>query len=294
MGSMQKGRMVVALTGLVVACAGLAVAGYAAAPQKLALQTQRTSPQDLEITGDMPGIPAGQSRFVRYADLAGLKQVSYTVKDDPNFDGPVQLSGVPLDELIVALGLSGGQQQLVAAIGTDGFDGNYTAAYRSAHQPFLVLTIGGKPPTQWPKGPEGENYSPYMVSHPYFKPGIRILAHVEVAQTPTGVTKLHFYDQATILEALKPPASGGSASVDGYHIVLNSCLRCHSNGEIGGSKSIFGWPQLALIAKGNPVAFGKYIIQPNRVNPEATMPPNPKYDAATVAALTAYFQAEVK
>ena len=71
-----------------------------------------------------------------------------------------------------------------------------------------------------------------------------------------------------------------------------NCLRCHQGGNIGGSKSPFGWPQMALIAQGNASAFGKYLVQPNRVNPEATMPPNPEFDAATVAAVTAYFQSQ--
>jgi hypothetical protein len=290
MGSMQKGRSVVLL---VLACAGLVVALRAAVPQKLALQVQRASPQDLEITGDVPGIPEGQSRFVRYSDLAALRQVTHSVKDDPNFTGPIELSGVPLDELIAALGLNS-SLQLVSADGADGYVGIYPAPYRSAHQPFLVLAIAGKPPTQWAKGSDGQTYAPYVISHPYFKPEIRILAHVEESQIPVGVTKLHFYDQATILASLKPPASAGPPATEGYRIVLNSCLRCHSNGLIGGTKSPFGWPQLALIAKGNADAFGKYIIQPNRVNPEATMPPNPNYDSATVAALVAYFQAENK
>ena len=288
---MQKGTMIVGL--VLLAASGLAMGVHAAGPQKLTLQAQRSSPQDIEITGDVPGIAPGQSRFVRYADLAGLRQVSYTVKDDTNFDGPVQLSGVPLDEIIQALGVTG-SQQMVAAVGADGYDGNYTTEYRAAHQPFLVLTIGGKPPAQWPKGPEGEVLAPYIISHPYFKPGAKILAHIEDSNAPYGITKLHFYDQAAILATLKPPASAGPAAMQGYRIMLNNCLRCHNSGEIGGDKSPFGWQQLAMIAKGNADAFGKYIIQPNRVNPEATMPPNPKYDSATVAALVAYFQAENK
>jgi hypothetical protein len=47
---------------------------------------------------------------------------------------------------------------------------------------------------------------------------------------------------------------------------------------------------MALIAQGNPTAFGKYVVRPNSVNPEANMPANPQYDAVTIAALTAYFQ----
>jgi cytochrome c1 len=47
---------------------------------------------------------------------------------------------------------------------------------------------------------------------------------------------------------------------------------------------------MALIAQGNPAAFGKYVLRPNSVNPEANMPANPQYDATTIAALTAYFR----
>jgi mono/diheme cytochrome c family protein len=290
MGTMQKRTI---LVGLVLGIAGLSAGLHAAGPQKLPLQAQRTSAQDLEIAGDVPGLPAGQSRFVRYADLASLKQVTYTVKDDPNFSGPVRLSGVPLEELVEAL-VGTGSEQLVAASGADGYEGNYTGAYRAAHDPFLVLTVNGKQPAQWPKGPDGETITPYIISSPFFKPSFKVLAHAEELQIAYGVTKLRFYDQTAILATLKPPASAGPAAAQGYRIMLNSCLRCHSAGDIGGNKSPFGWPQLSLIAKGNAEAFGKYIVQPNRVNPEATMPANPNYDAATVAALVAYFQAENK
>ena len=36
-------------------------------------------------------------------------------------------------------------------------------------------------------------------------------------------------------------------------IALQNCLRCHREGDIGGTKSPFGWPQMALIAQGNPI-----------------------------------------
>ena len=283
------------VAGLVLMSAGIdAAMGGAQGAARIALQVQRSSPQDLEITGDVPGIPAGQSRYVRYADLAGLHQVSATVKDDSNFSSPVTLSGVPLDELTAALGMSSGGSQLIAAGCADGYEGHFTAEYRAAHHPFLVLTIGGKPPAQWPKGQDGETFSPYMVSQPFFKSGFKILSQSEVEQNPFAVTKLRYYDEATALTALKPPASAGAAAMQGYRIVTQNCLRCHRAADIGGNKSPFQWPQLALIAQGNASAFGKYVVQPNRVNPEATMPANPEFDAATVAALTAYFQAENK
>ncbi|HEX4005923.1 MAG TPA: cytochrome c [Acidobacteriaceae bacterium] len=282
--------------GWLVLALGMLSLGFGAGvpapgPPKLPLQAQRSSPQDLEVTGDVPGIPAGASRFVRYSDLAALPQVAYTVKDDTNFGGPVQLSGVPLDELMQALGATSGKL-LVAAICVDGYEGHYTAEYRAQHHPFLVLKVEGKEPANWTRDEDGQLLAPYFVSHPSFKPSFSILAHLDEAQLPVGVTKLRFYDQDATLSALKPPASAGLAALQGYRIAMQNCLRCHNAGSIGGSKSPFQWPQMEMIAQGNAAAFGKYIVQPNRVNPEATMPPNPKYDAATVAALTAYFQSE--
>jgi len=278
--------------GMLLLCAALVGVAYPLpSPQRLQLATQRNSPQDIEISGDLPGIPPGAKRFLRYEDLSRLAQVSYTVKDDENFSGPVKLSGVSLDVLVDALGMNGGKQ-LVGASADDGYEAHYTAEYRAAHHPFLVLRWGGQEPAHWPKGPDGENYGPYLISHPSFTPIFHILAHKDEAQIPYGVVGLRFFDETAVQKTLQPPgaASPGSPAVQGYRIALQNCLRCHRSGDIGGTKSPFGWPQMALIAQGNPTAFGKYVVRPNAVNPEANMPANPTYDAPTVAALTAYFQ----
>lgn len=272
-------------------CAALVATAIAAAttPQ-LPLANQRGSPQDLEISGDVPGIPAGAKRFVHFADLSRLPQISFTVKDDTNFSAPVKLSGVPLDALLPSLGMNSGKQ-LIAASSDDGYEAHYTAEYRVAHHPFLVLRIDGREPANWPKGPEGENYGPYLISHPSFTPTSHVLAQKEESQIPYGVIGLRFLDEDAVLRQLRPPgALPSSPAMQGYRIALQNCLRCHRDENIGGTKSPFGWPQMALIAQGNPTAFGKYVVRPNSVNPEATMPANPEFDPATIAALTAYFR----
>lgn len=279
----------VILAGAVLA-GGIAAAG--AGPQHLTLMNQRNSPQDLEISGDIPGLAAGASRFVSYAALSQLPQVSATVRNDENFTGPVQLSGVSLDVLLTALGVDG-KDALIAAISSDGYEGHYTVAYRAEHHPFLVLKIDGKEPAQWKPGPDGEKYTPYVISEPNFVPAFHILAHKDMAQVPFAVTGLKLYPEKATLAALQP-RSGGAAAMEGYRIAMQNCLRCHSAGSIGGTKSPFGWPQMGMIAQGNAEAFGKYIVRPQAVNPEATMPANPEYNAATVAALTAYFQSVAK
>jgi mono/diheme cytochrome c family protein len=279
-------------SGIVIFCAALLGAAIpGTAPQRIPVAAQRSSPQDLEVSGDVPGIPPGGKRFVGYTDLSRLAQVTFTVKNDENFLDPVTLSGVSLDAIMAALGI-GGATQLIAASADDGYEAHYTAEYRAAHHPFLVLRIGGQEPAKWPKGPKGENYGPWLISHPSFSPAFHVLAHKDEAQIPYGVIGLRFLDEAAVLKELRPPgaASAASPAMQGYRIALQNCLRCHREGDIGGTKSPFGWPQMALIAQGNPSAFGKYIVRPNSVNPEANMPANPDYDAATIAALTAYFR----
>jgi mono/diheme cytochrome c family protein len=276
--------------GIFLFCAALMSAALPeSAPQRLTLAVARSSPQDLEISGEVPGIPQGAKRFVRYEELSRLPQVAFTVRDDGNFSGPVKLSGVALDELMPALGVDGGKQ-MIAAICDDGYEGHYTAEYRAAHHPFLVLRIGGAEPAKWPRGPEGESYLPYLISHSSFTPAFHVLAHADEAQVPYGVVGLKFFDEAAVLKELRPSGAQPAAVMQGYRIALQNCLRCHRSGEIGGTKSPFGWPQMALIAQGNPAAFGKYVLRPNAVNLEANMPANPDYDAATIAALTAYFR----
>jgi hypothetical protein len=268
------------------------VAAAAPAPGHLTLMNQRSSAQDLEISGDVPGMAAGASRFVSYAELSQLPQVSATVRNDENFSGAVQLSGVSLDAVLAALGVNG-KDQLIAAVTTDGYEAHYTTAYRAAHPPILVLKIEGKEPAQWTPGPDGEKYTPYVISNPDFRPAFHVLAHKDMAQVPYGVTGLKLYPEKATLAVLQPK-SGSVAAMEGYRIAVQNCLRCHRAGDIGGSKSPFGWPQMGLIAQGNAAAFGKYVVRPQAVNPEATMPPNPDYDAATIAALTAYFQSVAK
>ncbi len=84
--------------------AGAALATLAAAEPASILRAERTSPGDLEVDGELTGLPAGSTRFVRYEDLLRLPQETYTVKDDTNFHGPTQIGGVALDVLAKTFG----------------------------------------------------------------------------------------------------------------------------------------------------------------------------------------------
>jgi hypothetical protein len=68
------------------------------------LRVARQSPSDLEVGGDLAGLPHGATRYITRDDLLALPQVTYTVTDDSNFTGPTKISGVQLEELTRSLG----------------------------------------------------------------------------------------------------------------------------------------------------------------------------------------------
>ena len=85
---------------------------------RVALQERRNSELDLEIGGELAAVPRGTTRYIWREELLKLPQVTYAVSNDANFKGPVEISGVLLEELISALGRSS-PANLVAAICND-------------------------------------------------------------------------------------------------------------------------------------------------------------------------------
>ncbi len=59
-----------------------------------------SSPSDLEVGGELAGLPRGSTRYVALDALLALPQTTYTVNDDPDLAaGATKISGVPLEEL---------------------------------------------------------------------------------------------------------------------------------------------------------------------------------------------------
>lgn len=270
--------------------------GAVAAAQKplyARLAWRRSSPSDLELGGDIPGATQGQTeRYITREQLLALPQVSYTVTNDANFSGPTRISGVALEELIQKLAANP-ESDLALAVCTDGYETHYTHSYISAHHPVLVLKIDGKDPADWPKFHEsGADMGPYLISSPDFKPSFKILSHEDEPQIPWGVVRLKIQSEAVVLDAIRPRgANGNSREVqDGYRIAQQNCFRCHNSGNIGGTKAQRPWRVLATWAQASPEYFAAYIHDPKSKNPKAQMPGFPNYDAATLNALTKYFQ----
>jgi len=266
-----------------------------AADSATIFRARRSSPSDLEVAGDLRGLPRGSTRYITRNDLLELPQVSYTVDDDPNFAGRTKVAGVPLDELALRLAAKP-ESDLVVAICDDLYRANYPQSYVAAHHPLLVMEVNGKPPAGWPKDSEAHRYDmgPYMISHPRFTPSFKILAHSDEAQIPWGVVRIEFRDEKKVFGAIAPrgPQANDAAVRAGFKIAQQNCFRCHNAGDEGGRKSgvTWTWTVLSAMAADSPVFFKDYVRNPKSKNPDAKMPGNPLYDDETLHALAIYFQ----
>jgi mono/diheme cytochrome c family protein len=264
----------------------------AQAPFTLTLHTTRSSALDLELGGELSGLPPGSTRFIPRDELLQLPQLTYTVLDDTNFTGPTEVSGVALEELTRHLGAAP-QSDLVVAICDDQYRTNYPRAYIAAHHPLLVLNINGKPPSGWPKDSEGHglDMGPFLISHPKFTPAFKILSHDDEPQIPWGVVRLEFRNEKTVFGAIAPrgPHALDATVQAAYRIAQQNCYRCHNQGREGGTKAGISWRELSALASA-PEYFTAYIHDPRSKNSKSEMPAMTAYDEKTLGALTAYFQ----
>src|SRR5262244_3928388 len=76
-------------------------------PVALNLRTERSSPLDLEVGGEIRGVPAGSTRYLTRRDLTTLPQTSAHISDDPNFAKPVRILGIYLEDLAESLAAAG-------------------------------------------------------------------------------------------------------------------------------------------------------------------------------------------
>ncbi len=101
---------------------------------QLAVHAKRSSPLDLELSGDVIGLARGTMGYLTREELLSLPQVSYVV-DDANFKSATQVSGVLLEELAKHLSTSP-QTDLIVAHCHDKYLANYPRAYVSGFAPY--------------------------------------------------------------------------------------------------------------------------------------------------------------
>jgi mono/diheme cytochrome c family protein len=219
--------------------------------------------------------------------------LTYTVTDDRNFVGAVEVRGVALEVLAREFAGSG-EKALIVAVSGDLYRAHYPQGYVQAHRPVLVMEIDGEGPASWPKSKEGSGSAmgPYLISHPHFTPSFKVLGNEEEPQIPWGVVRLEFRSEEAIFGEIAPPAvNAGEAEVHaGYRIARQNCLRCHGPASYGRLKGQIAWSGIAFFADSSPRGFAAYVRNPRSVAQSAEMPGNPAYDDATVEALIAYFR----
>jgi cytochrome c2 len=198
---------------------------------------------------------------------------------------------VPLEALARLLG-DVPNDAMIVAICNDHYRANYPRAYLAAHHPLLVLRINGQTRDHWPPSEYGGSMQPYLISHPTFKPGFKILSHEDEPQIPYGVTRLEIRRESVVFGAIRPrgPWPENSPVEQGYGIARQDCFRCHNMGAEGGTLAGRSWLKLAASAAHNPARFHQIIHDPVSVTPGAKMPAHKDYDDATLNALTAYFK----
>jgi hypothetical protein len=258
-----------------------------------ALHWKRMSASDLEVAGMLNGAHTNEAMFVRYDELLTLPQETYTVSDDPNFKGPVTISGVALESLPKVLGASSAAT-MITAVCNDAYSAHYPPEYLKAHHAVLVLKVNGKPPDQWPVGANGMPLGPYMISHPNFKPSFQVLAHQDEPQVPSGVVRLEFVDPNVVYAQIDPVRlrlvhDQDPLVLQGYAIARQNCFRCHGRTDENGTKSSKSWEALGRRAAADPKWFDDYVRNPKQLDAQSEMVGSPEYDAETMKALRAYF-----
>lgn len=255
------------------------------------LHVERSSAGDLEVGGELAGLPAGTIRYVRYEELLRMPQESYAVIDDANFQGKTEISGVPLTTLAELFGKAP-SDLLIVAICYDKYRTNYPRDYLTMHHPLLVLRISGQLRDQWPKSEYGGPMGPYMISHPFFKPAFKVLSHEDEPQIPFGVVRIEMRRESEVFGAIRPRGEWRENAMvqQGYVIARQDCYRCHNMGTEGGTMAGRSWIKLAESADHNGKRFRQIIRNPASVTKGAKMPAHGDYDDATLDALTAYFK----
>jgi len=277
------------LTGTAVWAVHAARLPASAAVLAAKLRTSRTSPSDLEVSGDLAGVASGEIRFLTREDLLAVSQAMTIKPGDGNHTVTAQVKAVPLEDLAGALGVPAGD--MVIAICKDRYRAHYNRAYLAAHRPALVMEMNGRALSDWPKDEEGNDPGPYEIAHENFKAAFKVLAAGDEPQIPWGVVRLEFRDEASVFGAIAPKGIHASdeAVQDGFKIAQQNCFRCHNNGAEGGLKSGVTWTVLAALAANSPGFFTDYVRDPKAKNPKTQMAGSPNYDDATMRALIAYF-----
>lgn len=269
----------------------LAQANLTAAANALPLHNERAQPTDLELVGLLQGVPEGESRFIRHADLLELPTQELRVELE-FFPNERRTSTVVfLSDLRKALPLKDECDLLIVHC-KDRYYSFYTNALIAEYKPFVLLQIDGEGPENWPKSPGGVDFGPYYVTaSTEIAPHFHDLFYYP-SKMPWGGVKL---EAANYADTFRPIYSGRFANLDpqaqrGRFIYQNNCMNCHhwEDTSFGGQLAERNFVVLASHARYNKAYFFKYTKTPKQVNPASKMSANPHLTQADLEALRAF------
>jgi hypothetical protein len=275
------------ITGLTLLAAFGAAKAHA-----LELHAEKSSPFDLALKGRLEGVPAGETRYLRRAELEALptRVLKLTGEFVP---GEQEVTVVMLDDVLAKLTRAADADALIAVC-NDGYASIYTSEFMAEYKPFLVLAINGKGPETWP--PEGLTFNPgpYVISITGQlapdAPALLDAGH----KRPWGVDTIEFvnYKERFGLWYEGALKDASPLIAEGRDIWINSCFSCHNAPQksLGGIKAARPIQIVATHAAYNPEYFKTYVRDPKKLNPIATMEPHPHYTDAQLDALIAFLK----
>jgi cytochrome c2 len=262
----------------------------------LELHRERALPTDLAVTGKLTGVPAGEKRYVRWADLRMLPTVKIKLMGE-FVPGEQEVTAVYLENLWKALPLAAGADVALATCG-DGYASVYRTEFMKTYRPILVLEINGLGPDKWPPPGLKFNPGPYVVTvSKEIAPAVSTLLDVG-HKRPWGTTTLEIANYA---ERYHDAFAGKWANLStraeaGREIWINSCASCHHGPgtTFGGTKADRPFEVIAAHAGYNVEYFKKFVRAPTSVMPGAKMEAHPHYTDTQLAELIAFITAEAK
>jgi cytochrome c2 len=272
------------------AALALCLLATAVPARPIELHSERSSPYDLALTGLIPGIPAGGTRYARWADLRALPTTMLTINGE-FIAGPQTVTVVFLGDLWRALSPDPAADTLLATC-SDGYTSVFTGGFMSMYRPFLVLEINGKGPEDWPPPGLSYNPGPYVITvSQRLVPDVAGFLDIE-HKKPWGVTTL---EAASFADRYKGAFSGKWAALPegakrGRDIWINSCASCHAGpaGTFSGTKAQRPFQVIAAYAGYDRIFFMRYVRDPKSLVASAKMEPHPDYTDAELSDLIAF------
>jgi mono/diheme cytochrome c family protein len=263
----------------------------------LQLHRERALPTDLAVAGRLTGVPAGETRYVRWADLRALPSIFKMKLDGEFVKGEQEVTALWLADVWAALFKEADADVLLATC-TDGYAAVYRPEFIKTYRPILVLEINGEGPDKWP--PPGLNFNPgpYVITvSKDIVPAVE--SYLDVGhKKPWGTNVI---EVANYAERFKGAYTGNWAGLSaraeaGRELYIHSCTSCHGGPDkmFGGTKSGRVFEVLVAHATHNPEYFKKYVRAPKSVMPLATMQAHPDYTDEQLAAVMAFVVAEKK